>query len=69
MHRLSFYSTTIMAMEFIGSIVTVTLLQPPNAQARGFVEGITEGQRLDLRDGISWDHYLLTFCADNFGVL
>ncbi|KAI4282412.1 MAG: hypothetical protein L6R35_005419, partial [Caloplaca aegaea] len=39
-----------MAMEFIGSIVTVTLLQPPNAQARGFVEGITEGQRLDLRD-------------------
>ncbi|KAL9008843.1 MAG: hypothetical protein Q9173_006074 [Seirophora scorigena] len=39
-----------MAMEFMGSIVTVTLHQPSNAQARGLVKGIAEGQRLDLRD-------------------
>ncbi|KAL8923906.1 MAG: hypothetical protein Q9208_004343 [Pyrenodesmia sp. 3 TL-2023] len=42
-----------MATEFIGSIVTVTLNQPPNAQARGLVESITEGQRLDLTD-VTW---------------
>lgn len=40
-----------MAMEFIGSVVTVTLNQPPNAKARGLVEDIAEGQRLDLKDG------------------
>lgn len=40
-----------MALEFIGSVVTVTLHQPSNAQARGLVESIAEGQRLDLRDG------------------
>lgn len=40
-----------MATEFIGSIVTVTLNQPPNAQARGLVEGITEGKCLDLKGG------------------
>lgn len=40
-----------MATQFIGSMVTVTLNHPPNAQARGLVESITEGQRLDLTDG------------------
>ncbi|KAL8705440.1 MAG: hypothetical protein Q9201_001464 [Fulgogasparrea decipioides] len=42
-----------MATEFIGSIVTVTLNQPPNAQVRGLVEGIAEGQQLDLKD-VTW---------------
>ncbi|KAL8711932.1 MAG: hypothetical protein Q9225_007022 [Loekoesia sp. 1 TL-2023] len=40
-----------MATEFIGSVVTVTLNQPSKAQVRGLVEGITEGKRLDLKDG------------------
>ncbi|KAL9030545.1 MAG: hypothetical protein Q9196_001349 [Gyalolechia fulgens] len=40
-----------MATDFIGSVVIVTLNLPPNAQVRGFVQGITQGQRLDLRDG------------------
>ncbi|KAL8636168.1 MAG: hypothetical protein Q9228_006407, partial [Teloschistes exilis] len=39
-----------MATEFIGSIVTVTLHQPSNAQVRGLVKGITEGQRIDLKN-------------------
>ncbi|KAL8896914.1 MAG: hypothetical protein Q9207_007483, partial [Kuettlingeria erythrocarpa] len=34
-------------------MVTVTLNHPPNAQARGLVESITEGQRLDLTD-VTW---------------
>ncbi|KAL8729280.1 MAG: hypothetical protein Q9181_005059 [Wetmoreana brouardii] len=42
-----------MATEFIGSIVTVTLNQPTNAQVRGLVEGIAEGQQLDLID-VTW---------------
>lgn len=41
-----------MATEFIGSIVTVTLIQPHDAQVRGLVQGIAEGQRLDLKNGI-----------------
>ncbi|KAL8934387.1 MAG: hypothetical protein Q9216_005940 [Gyalolechia sp. 2 TL-2023] len=42
-----------MATDFIGSVVTVTLNQPPNAQVRGYVECITQGQRLDLKD-VTW---------------
>lgn len=42
-----------MTTEFIGSIVTVTLIEPRNTQVRGFVKGITAGQQLDLKDGES----------------
>ncbi|KAL8799644.1 MAG: hypothetical protein Q9182_005746 [Xanthomendoza sp. 2 TL-2023] len=45
-----------MATEFIGSIVTVTLNQPQDARVRGLVEGIAEGQRLDLKD-VTWLAY------------
>ncbi|KAI4170632.1 MAG: hypothetical protein LQ343_004864 [Gyalolechia ehrenbergii] len=45
-----------MATDFIGSVVTVTLNLPPDAQVRGFVEGITRGQRLDLKDVIWLAH-------------
>ncbi|KAI4248010.1 MAG: hypothetical protein LQ352_006017, partial [Teloschistes flavicans] len=45
-----------MAAQFIGSIVTVTLHQPSNAQVRGLVKGITEGQRIDLKD-VTWLAY------------
>ena len=41
-----------MATDFIGSVVTVTLNQPHNGQVRGLVQGIAEGQRLDLKNGI-----------------
>lgn len=42
-----------MAADFIGSVVTVTLNSPLNAQVRGFVESVTKGQRLDLKD-VTW---------------
>ncbi|KAI4266444.1 MAG: hypothetical protein L6R38_008736 [Xanthoria sp. 2 TBL-2021] len=45
-----------MATEFIGSIVTVTLNQPHDGQVRGLVEGIAEGQRLDLKN-VTWLDY------------
>ncbi|KAL8851610.1 MAG: hypothetical protein Q9221_003447 [Calogaya cf. arnoldii] len=45
-----------MATEFIGSVVTVTLNQPHNGQVRGFVQGIAEGQRLDLKN-VTWLEY------------
>ena len=46
-----------MATDFIGSIVTVTLNQPHNGQVRGLVQGIAEGQRLDLKNGIYLHSY------------
>lgn len=55
-----------MAAQFIGSIVTVTLHQPSNAQVRGLVKGITEGQRIDLKDGELPDpHNLNTALIEN----
>ncbi|KAL9577150.1 MAG: hypothetical protein Q9212_006555, partial [Teloschistes hypoglaucus] len=42
-----------MATEFINSIVTITLHQPSNAQVRGLVKSITEGQSIDLKD-VTW---------------
>ncbi|KAL8992578.1 MAG: hypothetical protein Q9169_006994, partial [Polycauliona sp. 2 TL-2023] len=41
-----------MATDFMGSIVTVTLHYPPD-QVRGLVQGIAEGQRLDLKN-VTW---------------
>ncbi|KAL8870357.1 MAG: hypothetical protein Q9198_007650 [Flavoplaca austrocitrina] len=45
-----------MATDFIGSVVTVTLNQPHNGQVRGLVQGIAEGQRLDLKN-VTWLDY------------
>ncbi|KAL8964685.1 MAG: hypothetical protein Q9183_004279, partial [Haloplaca sp. 2 TL-2023] len=42
-----------MASDFIGSVVTVTLVEPTNARIRGLVKSITAGQQLDLKN-VTW---------------
>lgn len=45
--------------------MTVTLYQPSNAQVRGLVKGITEGQRIDLKNGEFADNYNFNIILTN----
>ncbi|KAL8727224.1 MAG: hypothetical protein Q9166_006188 [cf. Caloplaca sp. 2 TL-2023] len=59
-----------MATEFIGSVVTVTLNQPRDSQVRGLVEGIAEGQRLDLRNvtWLSYGTHVASLCVETTNI-